>query len=106
MPLINLETLRDTSGPLMGVDPGTKTLGLAISDATRLIASPLETIRRTKFSKNADRLLSLYGGNDIAALIVGLPVNMDGSHGPPRPIRAGFLREPDEATRSAHLPLG
>ncbi len=66
----------------MGVDPGTKTLGLAISDGTRLIASPLETIRREKFKNDAERLLKIYDDNNIAALIVGLPVNMDGSNGP------------------------
>ena len=82
MALITLDDLKSSEGPLMGVDPGTKTLGLAISDGTRLIASPLETIRRKKFSLDADRLLSLYDENAVSALIVGLPVNMDGSHGP------------------------
>jgi len=82
MAIINLENLKSTTGPLLGVDPGTKTLGLAISDGTRLIASPLETIRRTKFTQDAARLLSIYDDNSAQALVVGLPVNMDGSHGP------------------------
>ena len=82
MALITLDDLKSSDGPLLGVDPGTKTLGLAISDGTRLIASPLETIRRKKFSLDAYRLLSLYDENAVSALIVGLPVNMDGSHGP------------------------
>lgn len=82
MPIIALPDLANTSGALLGVDPGTKTLGLAISDPTRLIASPLETIRRQKFSVDAERLLDLYDENKAAALIVGLPLNMDGSKGP------------------------
>jgi len=82
MALITLDDLKQSSGALMGVDPGTKTFGLAISDRTRLIATPLETIRREKFSLDAAHLLSLYDENDVSALIVGLPVNMDGSHGP------------------------
>lgn len=82
MAIITLEDLKATSGALMGVDPGTKTLGLAISDRTRLISTPLETIARTKFTADATRLLSLYRENECTALIVGNPINMDGSHGP------------------------
>ena len=82
MAIITLEALRDTAGPLMGLDPGTKTLGLAISDCTRLIATPLKTIAREKFTKDAQELLALYASNDAAALIVGLPINMNGTHGP------------------------
>ncbi len=82
MALIDLETLKQSTGPLLGVDPGTKTLGLAISDGTRLIATPLETIRREKFSIDAKLLLKIYDENEISALVVGLPINMDGSHGP------------------------
>jgi len=66
----------------MGVDPGTKTLGLAISDRTRLISTPLETIIRSKFIVDATRLLGLYKQNECAAMIMGHPVNMDGSLGP------------------------
>ena len=82
MPLITLETLQDSSGALLGVDPGAKTFGLAISDRTRLIATPLETIRRSKFSLDAAHLLEIYETNMASGLIVGLPINMDGSHGP------------------------
>jgi len=82
MALIDLQTLAKSEGPLMGLDPGTKTLGLAISDGTRLIASPLLTIRRTKFGKNAGELLGFYQENKASALVVGWPVNMDGSEGP------------------------
>ncbi len=82
MALIDLEQLKSSTGPLLGIDPGTKTFGLAISDGTRLIASPLETIRREKFSKDAEKLLTIIDDNTVSALVVGLPVNMDGSHGP------------------------
>lgn len=82
MAIINLEDLRETTGALLGVDPGTKTFGLAISDRTRLIATPLETIRREKFTLDAQHLLKVYANNQASALIVGLPVNMNGTHGP------------------------
>ncbi len=82
MAIINLDELRASSGPLLGVDPGTKTLGLAISDRTRLIATPLQTIKRTKFTLDAQSLLKLCDENEITALVIGLPMNMDGSAGP------------------------
>lgn len=82
MAIIGLDELRESSGALLGLDPGTKTLGLAISDRTRLIATPLETIRRKKFTLDAQYLLKLYSDNEASALIVGLPVNMNGTHGP------------------------
>jgi len=82
MAIISLDELRETQGALLGVDPGTKTLGLAISDRTRLIATPLETIRREKFTLDAAHLLKVYVENQASALIVGLPVNMNGTHGP------------------------
>ena len=82
MAIISLDILRETSGALLGVDPGTKTLGLAISDRTRLIATPLETIRREKFTMDAQYLLKVYTDNQASALIIGLPVNMNGTHGP------------------------
>jgi len=82
MPILNIEDIAATTGPLLGLDPGTKTLGLAISDRTRLIATPLKTIRRKKFTPDAAELLEIYDSNDAAALVIGLPVNMDGSSGP------------------------
>lgn len=82
MAIIDLEQLRESRGPLLGLDPGTKTLGLAISDQTRLIATPLTTIRRKKFTPDATQLIEHYQNNDCVALIVGLPLNMDGTAGP------------------------
>lgn len=77
---------------LMGVDPGSKTLGLALSDVLRTIATPLETIRRTKFQNDADRLLGLCAEHDVGALIIGLPINMDGSEGPRAQSARAFVR--------------
>ena len=67
---------------LIGIDAGTKTLGLALSDVNRSIASPLETIRKTKFTTDAARLLALCNEHRVAGLVLGLPINLDGSEGP------------------------
>lgn len=67
---------------LIGIDAGTKTLGLALSDVTRTIASPLETIRRTKFKADAARLMALAQEHQVGGFVLGLPVNLDGSEGP------------------------
>ena len=66
----------------MGLDLGTKTIGVAISDGMRYSATPLETIKRTKFTADAIRLDELIAQNAIVAVILGLPLNMDGSEGP------------------------
>ncbi len=66
---------------LIGIDAGTKTLGLALSDISRTIASPLETIRKKKFTEDAERLFSLAKEHDITGFVLGLPTNMDGSEG-------------------------
>ena len=82
MAFITLEDLANTQGALLGIDPGTKTFGLSISDRTRLISTPLHTIHRTKFSVDAPALLKVFHENECTAMVVGLPINMDGSHGP------------------------
>src|SRR5690349_24730378 len=70
------------SGKLLGLDLGTKTIGVAISDGMRYSATPLETIKRTKFTEDANRLLQLVAENNIVGFVLGLPLNMDGSEGP------------------------
>ncbi len=82
MSIITIENLADTKGPLLGIDPGTKTFGLAVSDTTRLIATPIQTIRRKKFTPDAAKIFELYDDRKCEAIIVGNPVNMDGSEGP------------------------
>ena len=67
---------------LIGLDLGTKTIGLALSDVGRQIASPLETIRRVKFTPDAQRIAALCATHAVGGLVIGLPLNMDGSEGP------------------------
>lgn len=67
---------------LLGLDAGETTIGLALSDAMRGIASPLLTIDRTKFSKDVGRLKEIIAEHKVAGLVIGYPVNMDGSLGP------------------------
>jgi putative Holliday junction resolvase len=67
---------------LAGLDLGEKTIGIAIGDPGHLVASPLTTIRRTKFTKDATELLRILDARQVGGLIVGLPLNMDGSEGP------------------------
>ena len=66
---------------LIGLDLGEKTIGVAVSDTTRMVASPLELIRKTKFTQEANRLFSLIDGREVGAIVIGLPVNMDGTEG-------------------------
>ncbi|KKC39219.1 Holliday junction resolvase [Devosia epidermidihirudinis] len=70
------------TGKILGLDLGTKTIGVAISDGMRYSATPLETIKRTKFTADAIRLDELIAQNNVVAIILGLPLNMDGSEGP------------------------
>ncbi len=67
---------------LLGLDVGTKTIGLALSDTRCAVASPLETIRRTKFTIDAERLAAIVAEHGVGGLVVGLPFNMNGSEGP------------------------
>ena len=85
MPLKSIQDLkleRRHDSRLMGLDVGSKTIGLALSDVTLTIATPLETIKRAKFSKDAERLTSIIAEHDVGGLVIGLPINMDGSEGP------------------------
>ncbi len=66
----------------MGLDLGTKTIGVAVSDGLRISATALETVRRTRFAADAERLEEIIAGRGIAAIVLGLPRNMDGSEGP------------------------
>lgn len=67
---------------LLGLDPGSKTIGLAISDSALTVASPLETLKRGKFTQDAQRLAEICREYRVGGLVIGLPVNMDGSEGP------------------------
>ena len=85
-------------GALIGIDAGTKTLGLALSDITRLIASPLETIRRTRFTADAARLLALAETHKVVGFVLGLPANLDGSEGPRAQATRAFARNLNRLT--------
>ncbi len=67
---------------LLGLDLGSRTIGLAISDGALAVASPLETIQRGKFGRDAERLGTIIGAREVGGLVVGLPLNMNGSEGP------------------------
>ena len=90
--LADLSRLLPLKGRLMGLDLGTKTIGLALSDVERRLASPLETIKRVKFSQDAHLLLKMAEDQQAMALIFGLPLNMDGSSGPRAQATKAFLR--------------
>jgi putative Holliday junction resolvase len=78
---------------LIGLDLGTKTIGLAMSDVERRIASPFHTIRRTKFTRDVAELKDILGKNAVVALVIGLPLNMDGSEGPRVQATRAFVRQ-------------
>lgn len=80
MPVLTLEDLPE--GPLLSLDPGSKTIGVAACGASRGMATAVETIKRTKFKADATRIFELYDERQAAGIVVGLPVNMDGSEGP------------------------
>jgi putative Holliday junction resolvase len=67
--------------PIVGLDPGEKTIGVAVSDITRTVASPLALIEKTKFSKDAEALFKLMDSRGALGIVVGLPMNMDGTEG-------------------------
>ncbi|MEJ1158811.1 Holliday junction resolvase RuvX [Prosthecomicrobium sp. N25] len=92
LPLDTLFAALPPSGRVMGLDLGTKTIGLALSDLGRRIASPLETIRRTKFGADADALLKLAEKHQVLGIVMGLPLNMDGSEGPRAQATRAFVR--------------
>ena len=80
--LTELPAVLPPGTPLVGLDLGEKTIGVAVSDATRAIATPVELIRRSKFSREAERLFELMDERRAAGVVIGLPVNMDGTEGP------------------------
>lgn len=67
---------------LLGLDIGSKTIGLALSDITLMVASPMETIRRTKFSKDVELIRAIVEKQNVGGFVLGWPINMDGSKGP------------------------
>jgi len=93
--IVTLEDLAESfpSGSrVMGLDLGTKTIGLALSDVSRTVATPLETIRRKKFTEDINKLMEYTEEHGVSALVIGLPLNLDGSEGPRSQATRAFAR--------------
>ncbi len=84
MPVVDLAELKERvpAGRLMALDVGTKTIGIAATDALRMLATPITTLRRGKLAVDLAALAELARRHEIKALVVGLPLNMDGTEGP------------------------
>lgn len=89
-------------GSLAGLDYGDKTIGIAISDLRRQVATPTEIIRRTKFTEDAAKLMQIVAAREIKGLVLGLPLNMDGSVGPRVQSTQAFARN---LARMTELPI-
>ena len=96
MPVIedatSLPTYLNAGQRLLGLDLGTKTIGLAIADTCHQIATPYDTIKRTKFGADAAQLEAVINAENIGGLVLGLPLNMDGSAGPRVQATRAFIR--------------
>ncbi len=85
MAITAIDLIKETLAPeqrLLGLDVGAKTVGLALSDVSLLVATPMETIRRGRFADDAARLRVLIAAEGVGGLIIGLPIGMDGTEGP------------------------
>ncbi|MGD0532215.1 MAG: Holliday junction resolvase RuvX [Methyloceanibacter sp.] len=94
-PLIDIEDLAPWLAPearLLGLDVGTKTIGMALSDVTRSIATPFDTVPRTKFTSDAKTIRQVLEANQVCAMVIGLPINLDGSEGPRAQSTRAFAR--------------
>ena len=100
-----MEAFAAALGPgraVIGLDLGTRTMGVSVSDRMRRVASPLETIRRRKFTLDAGRVLEIAAGREIGGLVLGLPLNMDGSEGPRAQSTRAFARN---LSRLTEIPI-
>ncbi len=102
LPLVELAPRLSVRGALIGLDLGTKTIGVATSDPDRRLATAVETVARTAFTADATRLLALAGERKALAFVLGLPLNMDGSEGPRAQSTRAFARN---LARLTELPI-
>src|SRR4051794_6418999 len=102
LPLVELAPLLPIRGALIGLDLGTKTIGVATSDPDRKLAAGVETIARKAFSADAARVLALAAERKAAGFVLGLPINMDGSEGPRAQSTRAFARN---LSRLTALPI-
>lgn len=101
MATLTIEELAETLGPglaIAGLDLGTKTIGLAMSDLSRRFATPRPVLKRIKFTQDAALLLDFAAREKVAAFVIGLPMNMDGSAGPRVQATRAFVRSMSEKT--------
>ncbi|EGL64834.1 hypothetical protein AGRO_2375 [Agrobacterium sp. ATCC 31749] len=101
MATLTIEELAQTLQPaqaIAGLDLGTKTIGLAMSDLSRRFATPRPVIKRVKFTQDAQMLLAFAEKEKVAAFVIGLPINMDGSAGPRAQATRAFVRTMGEKT--------
>jgi putative holliday junction resolvase len=90
--LLEAAALMPKRGSLLGLDLGTKTIGVAVSDPDRKLAAPIVTIARARFASDAERLLKLAAERRVVGFVLGLPLNMDGSEGPRAQATRAFAR--------------
>ena len=103
LPLVDAATHWPARGALVGLDLGTKTIGVAVSDPDRRLATGVETVQRTQFKRDAARLLAIAAERKAAGFVLGLPINMDGSEGPRAQSTRAFARNLAGLTA---LPIG
>ncbi len=103
LPLIEAAVKWPARGALIGLDLGTKTIGVAVSDPDRKLATGVETIETAKFTQDAARLLKLATERNVVGFVLGLPINMDGSEGPRAQSTRAFARN---LARLTELPIG
>ncbi|MBL4838206.1 MAG: Holliday junction resolvase RuvX, partial [Kordiimonadaceae bacterium] len=80
--ITDLKQSLKTGQRLLGIDPGTKTIGLALSDTMLIVATPMETIKRTKFKNDIIRIMEIVEQENVGGFVIGWPMNMDGTEGP------------------------
>lgn len=102
-PLVEAASLFGARGALIGLDLGTKTIGVAVSDPDRRLATGVETVARKNFTADAQRILALAAERSAAGFVLGLPINMDGSEGPRAQSTRAFARNLAKVTE---LPIG
>jgi putative Holliday junction resolvase len=106
MTLIAVDNLKPALPPgsrLLGLDLGEKTIGLALSDTLLMVATPMETLKRGKFSVDAVKLEEIAAKQGVGGLVIGLPLNMDGSDGPSAQSARAFAR--NFAARKPEMPI-
>jgi putative holliday junction resolvase len=92
LPIEELPALLQPEARLLGLDVGTKTIGMALSDVTRSVATAFHTVRRTKFTEDVVAIETAIGEHGVGAVVIGLPLNLDGSEGPRAQSTRAFAR--------------